>query len=80
MNTFKTVILVVFALSGVGGSLAGTGGGTPVPVEPEGIFSITPVLDQSCIAVKVSLNAVQALAGVRWYNNDDQGKRKTLQI
>ena len=41
--------------------------------EPDGVFVINPVLARSCIAVKVSVSENQALAGIRWYNNDSQG-------
>lgn len=38
--------------------------------EPEGMFSPTPVLARSCVAVRVALSEKQALAGIRWYHND----------
>ncbi len=39
---------------------------------PDGIFTITPVQDRSCIVVRVPLDAKHALTGIRWFNNDDQ--------
>jgi len=42
------------------------------PPTADGMFSVTPVLERSCIAIKVPITAMQALAGLRWYNNDDQ--------
>lgn len=41
-----------------------------VPNEPDGVFSITPVLEQSCVAVRVPVSPKQALSGIHWYNND----------
>ncbi len=38
--------------------------------EPEGLFSLTPVQTQSCLALSLAVPEGQALAGVRWYNND----------
>ncbi len=40
--------------------------------QPEGMFSVSPVLERSCMAVKISLSETQALAGIKWFNNDDQ--------
>ena len=47
-------------------------GSVPEAVEPDGMFALTPVLERSCIAVKISLSPVQALGGIRWFNNDAQ--------
>lgn len=38
----------------------------------DGIFTITPVRERSCIAVRIPMTATQAMVGVKWYNNDDQ--------
>ncbi len=73
MKTSFQALLIVSILPAL--VLAGAGGGdgnNPVLSDPDGMFVMTPVLDRSCIAVKVSLTATQALSGVRWYNNDDQ--------
>jgi hypothetical protein len=39
--------------------------------EPAGILTLTPVFERSCVAVRIPLQANQALSGVRWYNNDE---------
>lgn len=65
-----TIIVLLFPVIVFAG--AGGGGSDLIVVEPDGMFVMTPVLERSCIAVKVSLAADQALSGVRWYNNDDQ--------
>lgn len=41
-------------------------------VEPTGMLTLEPVYERSCVAVRVPLADDEALAGVRWYNNDDQ--------
>ena len=69
-SIFVMVIFLLFPAVVFAG--AGGGGDDPIAVDPDGMFVMTPVLDRSCIAVKVSLAADQALSGVRWYNNDDQ--------
>lgn len=37
---------------------------------PDGVFAVTPVLERTCIAVRVPVSKMQALAGITWYNND----------
>ncbi len=69
IHRINFMVLAVFLMS-VPAALADTS--APGLAEPDGIFTITPVASKSCIAIKVDLNPVQALAGVRWYNNDDQ--------
>ena len=54
------------------GNVFAGAGGDPVLQDPDGVFTITPVLEQSCIAVKIPLISTQALAGVKWYNNDGE--------
>jgi FlgD Ig-like domain len=39
---------------------------TPV----DGVLSLTPVGEHSCIAAEIQLTAAQPLTGLRWYNND----------
>jgi hypothetical protein len=36
----------------------------------DGVVSLTPVEEQSCIAVELQIAANQGVAGLRWYNND----------
>ena len=43
---------------------------TATPDQPDGVFSITPVLERSCVAVRIPVGLTQALSGVRWFNND----------
>jgi len=50
-------------------AVAGGGSGA-WSATPEGMFSPTPVLTQTCVAVRVNLTPTQALGGIRWYNND----------
>ena len=47
---------------------AGSVGTTPVPVE--GILGLSPVGPTTYVAVFIPVPAAQALAGVKWYNND----------
>jgi hypothetical protein len=39
---------------------------------PDGMMCLTPVLETSYLAVRLEIAATEALAGVRWYNNDAQ--------
>lgn len=50
----------------------GAGGGSqdPETVNPDGLFTISPVLDHSCIAIKIPVGSTQALSGLKWFNND----------
>lgn len=52
-----------------GACLAATSG-APSSLEVTGVMSVTPVLAHSCIAAWVPMENGQALAGLRWYNND----------
>lgn len=69
----KTLIVLTFLsislLSGHAGALDAKDLGA---MKPEGVFSVTPIQSRSCIAVEVPLKSDEALAGVKWYNNDDQ--------
>lgn len=38
--------------------------------DPDGVFTISPVLDRSCVAVRVPVKATHAISGFRWWNND----------
>lgn len=69
MTRGRWTIVVTVALMVASPAVAGvSGGGSPLPVV--GVVSVTPVLGSSCLAVEVPLAEGQALAGVRWYNND----------
>lgn len=48
---------------------ADSGPGTELAA-PDGVLCLTPVQDTSYIAVRFEVTVYQALAGVRWYNND----------
>lgn len=38
--------------------------------DPSGVFTISPVYERSCVAVRVPCKSTQALMGFRWWNND----------
>lgn len=69
MNLRKISLVFVFIMIIPGFVMAGYGDGDWA-AEPEGMFSPTPVLSQSCVAVRVPLTSSQALEGIRWYHND----------
>jgi hypothetical protein len=50
-----------------------SGGGGPAVEEPavDGMASITPILESSYVAVPIRLTPSEALAGMKWYNNDE---------
>ena len=62
------VWLALVAASGVLGTEVAAQVTEPLP--PDGLFTISPVLDRSCIAVRIPIAKSQALAGVKWFNND----------
>lgn len=72
MKRYLNYAVLACSLCLAGSALAGVGGGDPVLQEPDGIFTLTPVLERSCIAVKIPLTSTQSLAGFKWYNNDGQ--------
>lgn len=39
-------------------------------MDPEGVIAVTPVLERSCIALRISVAKTQALSGFRWWHND----------
>ena len=66
--TLATLALALWALP----CLAGMSGGGGGPAEIAGVVGLTPVGERSCLAAWVSVPGGQALAGVGWYNNDEQ--------
>lgn len=53
--------------------VAGWAAGTSAlaqPGEADGVLSLTPVQARSCVAVTIPVSEGEALAGVRWFNND----------
>jgi len=69
--SFKKISSAIFVLMIFGSNMAHAGGGSGTwTAEPEGMFSPTPVLQRSCVAVRIDLTQTQALSGVRWYHND----------
>jgi len=59
-------------LGGLGCSSLALAGiaGTGTALSVDGIAGLTPVQEHSCLAVWVPLDPAQALAGLKWYNND----------
>lgn len=68
----RVMILAAVTVFGAVASVAGTGGGGGGPAEIDGVVSLTPVGSSSCLAAWVPVPGGQALAGVGWYNNDEQ--------
>ena len=71
MNKHSVWMTTLLITGFVAAAFAAPGGGGST-TEPEGMMSITPVLEQSCVAILVSIPEDKALSGVRWYNNDSQ--------
>jgi len=57
----SALIAVVFVLGNPGAAVA---------TSETRVFGISPVHDRTCIAVAIAVEQDQALAGLRWYNND----------
>jgi len=71
MITRITILTVCFAMAFVSDGLSSAGGGqNPTDEYPDGLFTLSPVLDHSCIAIKIPVSSTQALTGLRWFNND----------
>jgi hypothetical protein len=71
MKQTSVILAALIAWWAVPG-LCGTAGGGGQPVTIDGVVSLTPVEARSCLAAWLPLPSGQALAGVRWYNNDEQ--------
>jgi hypothetical protein len=69
MRKSKFLVGIMILMATPAGLQAADGGGGGQPTA-EGVFAPTPVGERTCMAIQVPLNALQALAGVRWYNND----------
>jgi hypothetical protein len=69
----KTTAIILAALTAIWAvsCAAGTGGGGGQPITIDGVVSLTPVEARSCLAAWLPMPDGQALAGVRWYNNDE---------
>jgi len=71
MMTIRQALLVITGVMVV--ALVATAGLVRAEeAKPLGMFTPTPVLERSCIAVRVPVSKKEALAGIRWYNNDER--------